>query len=131
MKRGDVVFLEVEDVVATHEKAIARFGGSPGVRDQGLLESAVMAPQSGYYGSLVELAAVYLHGLAKNHPFIDGNKRVAFAASVAFLRIHGVAVRLDADRWERIVLGVVTGTVTRDELVELFATEMGDHVALE
>jgi death-on-curing protein len=131
VKLEDVVFLEVEDVVLAHTKAIDRFGGSHGVRDHGLLESAVMAPRTGYYSSLAELAAVYLHGLAKNHAFVDGNERVAFAASVAFLRVQGVTLDLDADRWEEIVVGIASGSLDREQLALLFAAEIGDAGALE
>jgi death-on-curing protein len=131
VKLADVVFLEIDDVLAFHEDAIALHGGSLGLRDRGLLESAVMAPRGGYYGSLAELAAVYLHGLAKNHPFVDGNKRAALAAAGAFLCVHGFVLRLDVDRWERIVVGVAAGTVSRTELVALIGGELGDLVALE
>src|SRR5580658_952866 len=81
MRFDDILFLEVDDVLEAHAVGIARFGGSSGLRDPGLLESAVMAARSGYYGSLAELAAVYAHGIAKNHPFIDGNKRAALSAA--------------------------------------------------
>jgi death on curing protein len=85
MRLDEVLFLEVEDVLEAHAVGIARFGGSTGLRDRGLLESAVMAPRSGYYSSLAELAAVYAHGIAKNHPFVDGNKRAALSAAGMFL----------------------------------------------
>jgi death on curing protein len=131
VKASDVIFLEVEDVVSLHFDALADFGGLDGIRDEGLLESAVMAPRGGYYTSLSELAAVYLHGLAKNHPFVDGNKRTAVASAAIFLRAHGFILRLDADTWEAIVLDVATGKVTREELAGLLAAEMGDVVPFE
>jgi len=132
VKLADVVFLEVEDVLALHEDALSLHGGMAGVRDPGLLESAVMAPRSGYYGSLAELAAVYLHGLAKNHPFLDGNKRAAMAAAGAFLGANGFPLRvLDADRWEEIVVGIASGALDREQLALLFAAEIGDAGALE
>jgi death-on-curing protein len=79
MRLDEVLFLDVEDVLDAHKLSLDRFGGSAGLRDRGLLESAVMAARSGYYRSLGELAAVYAHGIAKNHPFIDGNKRAALS----------------------------------------------------
>lgn len=128
----DVFFLEVEDVDEIHAIAVARHGGSAGTRDPGLLESAVMAPQAGYYGTLTELAAALCHGLAKNHPYIDGNKRVAISAAAVFLAVNGYPLRaLDANRWEAIMVGVASGTVSRDELAARFAEEIGDAVPLE
>ena len=76
-------------------------------------------------GSLAELATVYAHGLAKNHAFIDGNKRVALVSAGAFLRFHGVVLRLHVHTWEGIMVGVASGTVSRDELAAHFAREMG------
>lgn len=81
--------LTVADVLAMHMVLIKRYGGSDGIRDMGALESAVARPQSGYYKDVVESAAALLESLAINHPFIDGNKRVAFAATDTFLRING------------------------------------------
>jgi len=82
-------YLTVADVLAMHMVLIKRYGGSDGIRDMGALESAVARPQSGYYKDVVESAAALLESLAINHPFIDGNKRVAFAATDTFLRING------------------------------------------
>lgn len=132
MHFNDVLFLEVEDVDEIHAIAVARHGGSAGIRDAGLLESAVMAPRAGYYGTLAELAAALGHGLAKNHPYIDGNKRVAISAAAVFLAVNGFPLRaLDVNRWEAIMVGVAAGTVSRDELAARFAEEMGDAVSLD
>lgn len=130
MKVADVVFVETEDVERAHARALARFGGQEGVRDRGLLESAVMAPRTGYYASLAELAAVYAHGLAKNHPFLDGNKRTAVIVALAFLRVNGHALTLGLE-WVGHIERLASGELTRDELVALFANEMGDAVRLE
>ena len=129
MRLDEVLFLEVRHVEVGHEKGIDIGGGSPGVRDAGLLESAVMAPRSGYYDSLSELAAVYLYGVAKNHPFVDGNKRAALFAADLFLAVNGYPLILDRDKWRVIVEGVAAGEVSRDELATLLAEEMGDAVA--
>jgi death-on-curing family protein len=78
-------YLTVAEVLAMHADQIERYGGSQGVRDQGLLEAALYRPQTGYYAGLIEEAAALWESLAQNHPFIDGNKRTAFAATYTFL----------------------------------------------
>jgi len=82
-------FLTVADVLGMHAALIKRYGGAPGLREPGALESALYRPQTGYYEDVVAEAAAMLESLAINHPFIDGNKRVAFAATDVFLRING------------------------------------------
>ena len=82
-------YLTVADVLGMHSTLIQRHGGAPGVRDPGALESALFRPQTGYYEDLVAEAAALLESLAINHPFVDGNKRIAFAAADVFLRING------------------------------------------
>lgn len=131
MKLGDVVFIEVSDVEEGHAEGLEVGGGSPGVRDAGLLVSAVMAPRSGYYGTLAELAAVYAFGVAKNHAFVDGNKRAALYAALLFLELNGYALTLEREEWRGIMEGVAAGDVTRDELAQHFAEEIGDAVDLE
>lgn len=89
-------YLTVADLLAMHMVLIKRFGGADGIRDIGALESAVARPQSGYYKDVIESAAALLESLAINHPFIDGNKRVAFAATDTFLRINGYSINSDS-----------------------------------
>ena len=91
-------YLTVAEMLAMHADQIERYGGSQGVRDRGLLESALYRPQTGYYAGLIEEAAALWESLDRNHPFIDGNKRTAFAATYTFLAINGA--RLTADAWE-------------------------------
>ncbi len=91
-------YLTMAEVLAMHVDQIERYGGSQGVRDHGLLEAALYRPQTGYYADLIEEAAALWESLAQNHPFIDGNKRTAFAATYTFLAINGA--RLTADAWE-------------------------------
>ena len=79
----------VADVLGMHTVLMQRYGGAPGVRDPGALEAALFRPQTGYYDDIVAEAAVLLESLAINHPFVDGNKRIAFAAADVFLRING------------------------------------------
>ncbi len=94
-------YLTLVEVLAMHTDQIERYGGSHGVRDQGLLESALYRPQTGYYADLMEEAAALWESLGQNHPFVDGNKRTAFAATYTFLAINGA--RLTADAQETYV----------------------------
>ena len=94
-------YLTVAEVLAMHSDQIDRYGGSHGVRDRGLLEAALYRPQTGYYAGLIEEAAALWESLAQNHPFIDGDKRTAFAAAYTFLAINGA--RLTADAQETYV----------------------------
>jgi death on curing protein len=89
-------YLTVAEVLAIHADQIERYGGVEGVRDQGLLEAALYRPQTGYYAGLIEEAAALWESLAQNHPFIDGNKRTAFAAMYTFLAINGARLAADA-----------------------------------
>lgn len=82
-------YLTVADVLGMHAVLMQRYGGAPGVRDPGALEAALFRPQTGYYEDIVAEAAALMESLAINHPFVDGNKRIAFAAADVFLRING------------------------------------------
>ncbi len=82
-------YLTVADVLGMHTVLLQRYGGTPGVRDPGAIESALFRPQTGYYKDIVAEAAALMESLAINHPFVDGNKRIAFAAADVFLRING------------------------------------------
>jgi death-on-curing protein len=86
-------FLTVVDVLAIHADQIDRFGGASGLRDAGILEAALFRPQTGYYADVVEEAAALWESLSQGHPFVDGNKRTAFAAMHVFLTINGVDLR--------------------------------------
>lgn len=85
----------VDEVIATHARLIARFGGSLGIRDLGALESALARPQSGYYDDIIQEAAAFWESLSQNHPFVDGNKRVAVTVTAAFLRVNGYRLHFD------------------------------------
>lgn len=82
-------YVTTADALFFHKQLIERYGGAPGVRDVGALESALHRPQTGYYDTLIHEAAALLESLVQNHPFVDGNKRVAFAVLDVFLRING------------------------------------------
>ena len=89
-------FLTRDEVLAVHERSLERFGGKPGLRDGGLLESALHRPQTGYYADLAEMACALFESLLMNHPFVDGNKRVAFFATDVFLRLNGWRLLVEA-----------------------------------
>lgn len=95
MQSNSVQFLSVDEVLEIHALLIRRFGGANGVRDLGLLESALYRPQSGYYSDLIEMAAAMFESLINNHSFVDGNKRVAFFATDVFLRLNGYKIVMD------------------------------------
>jgi death-on-curing protein len=92
-------YLTTTDILAMHAVLLKRYGGADGLRDAGALEAAVFRPQSGYYADVTQEACALLESLLINHPFIDGNKRVAFAACDVFLRINGFHI---AGNWRRL-----------------------------
>ena len=110
-------YLTVIEVLMIHDDQIERYGGGAGVRDRGVLEAALFRPQTGYYADLIEEAAALWESLAQNHPFIDGNKRTAFAVTYTFLAINGVRITADADDTYTFILGLhETGTFSMDQL---------------
>jgi len=122
-------FLGLEEVLALHADQIERYGGSAGVRDLGLLESAVAAPESSFgggylHGSLPEMAAAYLFHLAQNHAFVDGNKRVAAAAMIMFVYLNDHDLECDEDELVDLTLGVATGTTTKADVAVFLAARM-------
>ena len=99
-------YLTVIEVLAIHADQIERYGGSHGVRDLGLLEAALYRPQTGYYADLIEEAAALWESLAQNHAFIDGNKRVAFAAMYTFIAINGARFTAGAQETHDFIAGL-------------------------
>jgi death-on-curing protein len=103
-----------------HEESLAEFGGARGLRDEGLLESALARPQNAHAynpeSTIAALAAAYGFGLAKNHPFIDGNKRAAFLSIGLFLALNGYALKADQVEAIQTILGLASGAVTEEEL---------------
>ncbi len=119
----DCIHLAIADVTEIHAQVIAAFGGLAGVRDHGLLESAIAAPRATAFGAspfadLIEVAAAYLFYLCRNHPFHDGNKRVAMATSIVFLRLNGVEPAPDSDAWESLILEVASSKHDRQQTTE-------------
>ena len=118
-------FVSKSMVLSIHARQIERFGGTPGVRDEGLLESALAQPQATFGGQFLhptisEQAAAYLYHIAMNHPFIDGHKRTAFAVTDTFLRLNGCALNLTDDGVYNLVMRVARGTMTKEELITNF-----------
>ena len=92
---GDTLYLTIAEVLEMQRRLIEEFGGLHGVRDAGLLASAVFRPQTGYYDDLLHQAAAMMESLANNHAFLDGNKRIAFASVDVFLRLNGYALNVE------------------------------------
>jgi death-on-curing protein len=119
------VFLDWEDILHIHEREVTRAGGSFGVRDPGMLESAMAMPRAGFgdeylHADLFEMAAAYLFHITMNHPFIDGNKRAGFACALAFLDVNGFEVLMDQEAAYDLVIGVCEGSVTKGALAAAF-----------
>jgi len=121
----DVAFLTLDEVVAIHRDQIERYGGSFGVRDWGLLKSAVAMPAAtfgGQYlqGDLSEMAAAYLFHIVQNHAFIDGNKRVGAVAADVFLALNEQRLVADQDEYAELVLSVARGEMSKSAAAEFF-----------
>lgn len=108
-------YLTIIEVLAIHHDQIKRYGGADGVRDFGLLEAALYRPQTGYYEDVIEEAAALWESLAMNHPFVDGNKRVAAAAMITFLAINGYAIRLNSGEMYRFIIENLEGRSFRHD----------------
>jgi death-on-curing protein len=116
---SEPVWLTFEHVIAAHARQLIRFGGAPGLRDEGALRSALERPVNKWHyenAELPELAAAYAFGLAKNHAFVDGNKRIAFIAMVAFLRKNRIAFRPDQAQSTAMILAVAASEVSEASL---------------
>jgi len=113
-------YLTLREVLAIHALLVERYGGADGVRDMGAVEAALFRPQSGYYNDIIEEAAALTESLLINHPFVDGNKRTAFAVCYTFLDINGYTLNADPDwLFERILSWIEDredrlGRITRD-----------------
>ena len=97
MPNEAIKFLSLDEAIAIHERLIEKFGGTPGLRDMGLLESSLFRPQTGYYTDLAHMSAALFESLIINHAFVDGNKRAAFFFCDIFLRINGWKLAVEAD----------------------------------
>lgn len=117
------IFLSLDEVIELHRDQIERYGGSAGIRDVGLLQSAIAMPQAGFGGQflhadLFEMAAAYLFHIVQNHPFVDGNKRVGAAAAMVFLELNHVEVRVSNETLVETVLAVAQGKLGKAAIAE-------------
>jgi death-on-curing protein len=122
-------YLTLDEVLELHRLALEQTGGMPGLRDLGMLESAVAQPYMAYggeelYPTLFDKASALGYSLIKNHPFVDGNKRVGHAAMETFLVLNGHEIRAGVEEQERVILGVAAGAVGREE----FTGWIRDHL---
>ncbi|MDB5507252.1 MAG: Doc toxin [Devosia sp.] len=113
----DRIYITLEDAVAVHAEQLQLYGGASGIRDEGLILSALLRPQTGYYSDLIEEAAALWESLAMHHGFIDGNKRVAFACTMTFLDVNGLVIEGDEDEAIAFIYGhLEAGTFRKDVL---------------
>jgi len=123
------VFLTLDEVLALHSDQIRRYGGSPGIRDRGLLSSALGTPSATIGGaflhqSLFEMAGAYLFHIAQNHPFVDGNKRTGNAAVEVFLLLNGYEFQAPMDEQERVMLQLASGEMQRDSFTDWISSHV-------
>ena len=127
---GNIYHLTVANVLEVHAEAISQFGGSTGIREMALLESAVAAPQASFggesvYTDMTEVAAAYLFFLCRNHPFVDGNKRAALGACIVFLRLNGIEPQADSQSWEDLTLDIAASRLDRDQTTQRLRALVG------
>lgn len=116
-------FLTLGEAFAIHANQIEQYGGEPGLRDEGLLRSALAQPEASFGGewlhtTLAAMAGAYLFHLVKNHAFVDGNKRTALVRALHFLFLNGMAIEADPDELAEVVLEVASGTRDKDSLAQ-------------
>ena len=116
-------YIRVEDILAIHADQIERYGGGEGIRDPGLLEVALFRPQTGYYPTLIDEAAALWESLSQNHPFVDGNKRTAFAAIYVFLAINGLEITATDNQTQDFVLGLYSASGVTFENLRAWLSE--------
>jgi death on curing protein len=122
------LFLDIERTLRTHRSLLDHYGGAPGVRDIGLLHSAIAMPQASFGGEflhrdLFEMAAAYLFHIVQNHPFLDGNKRTGAAAAIIFLAMNGIEIEADEDGLVELTLAVAEGQAGKREIAEFFKSK--------
>jgi death-on-curing protein len=121
------VFLGLDEVIDIHHDQIKRYGGHPGIRDVGILKSAIALPSATFDGNFLhtdiyEMAAAYLFHIVQNHPFIDGNKRTGAVASIVFLMMNGMDFQADGNDFEKIVLLTAEGKTDKATIARFFAS---------
>ncbi len=111
-------YITLDEALRIHEIVMKEFGGAQGVRDRGLIESALLRPQTGYYADLIEEAAALWESLAMNHGFVDGNKRVAYACLEMFLQLNGADISASNDELEIFIYSNIEAGTFRKEVLE-------------
>ena len=124
------ILLTIEHVLAVHSRMIEHFGGDPGIRDEGLLASAVAMPAARFggkwlHGGIAPQAAAYLFHLCKNHAFVDGNKQTALAAAEVFVRLNARKLAASDEQLEQLTIGVADGTISKAETIKFFRAHVG------
>jgi death-on-curing protein len=127
-----LIFVSVGDAITIHRRMVDEFGGDSGLRDRGLLESALAMPKAMFDGDylhvdLPSMAAAYHYHLCANHPFVDGNKRVAVAVAEIFLRANGLQLEASDDEVVELTLGVASGTTGKPDVTEFYAKRVRDR----
>jgi death-on-curing protein len=117
----DFTFLTLDEILEIHHDQIERYGGLSGVRDLGLLQSALGMPQAGFgdqylHENIFAMAAAYMFHIIQNHPFIDGNKRTGLAAALVFLELNGISIEIDEDLLEKTVREIAMGIIGKDKI---------------
>ena len=130
MTESTPVFLSLAECIEIHRDQIERYGGAAGVRDLGLLESAVAMPQVGFAGEFLhadvfEMAAAYLFHIVKNHPFVDGNKRVGAMSAYVFLWMNGLKLKASNEEFESLVRAVAEGKADKGRVAEFLRGNVG------
>ena len=125
-------YLTVEEVLELHARLLEQFGGSEGLRDPGALDSAVEQPRMTFrgedlYPTVAEKAAILSFSLARNHPFVDGNKRTAHAAMEVFLVLNSYEIEASVDEQERVFLSLAAGEVKREEFTDWVKAHLTGH----
>lgn len=125
----EIRFLSLADALELHADQVERYGGDPGLRDQGLLESALAQPRASFDGrplhsDLFEMAAAYLFHIVQNHPFMDGNKRAGVVAALVFLIDNGREVEAAPGELYELTIGVASGTIRKPEVADFFRSRV-------
>lgn len=128
------VFLNLSEVLFIHRDQIKRYGGEPGIRDLGLLQSAIAMPGAGFrdrflHRDLFEMAAAYLFHITKNHPFVDGNKRTGVVCALVFLELNGIEIDAGDDTLIDMVISVAEGRAGKEAIADFFRIHV--HTCLD
>jgi len=120
-------FLRLDEIIEIHHDQLERYGGMPGIRDIGLLESAVAAPTAFFgeqylHSDIFEMAAAYLFHIVQNHPFVDGNKRTGAVAAIVFLAMNDIELEADENKLEALVRAVAEGKMKKAEIAKFLKT---------